>query len=174
MTTDNKRVSAYLPASLCQKFEEFKSQHNLGDSQALVTILSQFLGVTHSVAQSSSDLDKRINQLKIELKSELLSELKSELLLRNKDNSKPLSNILSESQAVKLALSEPKSEPNGNIPSESLSVHPIGTKLNSQSLKEYLNVNLDTKNVTRDITRAAAKLGQQWEVIGNGIWKRVQ
>lgn len=155
MSTNNKRVAAYLPEPLAAKFEAYKAENNLGDSSALIAILSQFLGVTHSVAQSNSDysdiLDKRISQLKYDLKSELLGELKRELLLFRKSPSK--------------------------LPSESLSESPlpiVGAELSSLELKEYLKINSNTKNLRRDVSRAAARLGQRWESLGAQVWHRIQ
>jgi hypothetical protein len=136
MPTENRRVAAYLPPHLVGKFEQFKLENSLGDSQALIFILSQFLEVAHSVGRSSSDLDKRINQLKIELKTELLSEL----LLQNKDNSKPVINILSESKGLKLPPVDQKSESNSNIPSESLKLSSELQPLTGYALDKRLNI----------------------------------
>lgn len=52
MPTKNRRVATYLPKEIDERFAAFKSERGIeGDSQALVTILSEFLGVTQQVAQ---------------------------------------------------------------------------------------------------------------------------
>jgi hypothetical protein len=163
MPTTNKRVAAYLPEALAAKFEAYKVENNLGDSSALIAILSQFLGVTHSVAQSNSDyfdiLDKKISQLKYDLKSELLSELLPELLLFRKSPSK----LPSESPSK--LLGKPLSESPLPI---------VGAELSSLELKEYLKINSSSKNLKRDVSRAAARLGQKWESLGAQVWHRIQ
>lgn len=52
MPTANRRVATYLPPELDDRFKAFITERNLkGDSQALITILSEFLGVSLPVAQ---------------------------------------------------------------------------------------------------------------------------
>jgi hypothetical protein len=52
MPTENRRVAAYLPKELDDRFKAFIAERNLkGESQALVVILSEFLGVSQQVAQ---------------------------------------------------------------------------------------------------------------------------
>ena len=80
MPTAKHRIAAYLPLEVDEKFQAFKQERGVGDSQALILILTEFLEVSQRVSQSSS-LD--IEALKGELLSELdikFSELKSELL----------------------------------------------------------------------------------------------
>jgi len=85
MPTDNPRVAAYVPVAVYDRLKEFKDSRKLkSDSQAIVTILSEFLEVSQVVAyQSSSELGQRVESLEeklIHVKNELLSELQSELL----------------------------------------------------------------------------------------------
>jgi hypothetical protein len=85
MSTDKHRIAAYIPSEVKEKFEAFKLERKVGDSKALVIILTEFLGVSYQVAHPP-DL---LNELKIELLSELkkevaiieqkLGELRSEL-----------------------------------------------------------------------------------------------
>jgi hypothetical protein len=72
MPTSKNRIAAYLPPEIDEKFQAFKQERGVGDSQALIMILTEFLGVSHEVSRDSS-LD--IEALKGELRSELLSEL---------------------------------------------------------------------------------------------------
>jgi hypothetical protein len=74
MPTAKHRIAAYLPSEIDEKFQAFKQERGVGDSQALVLILTEFLGVSYEVRQNSS-LD--IEVLKSELRSDLLSELDS-------------------------------------------------------------------------------------------------
>lgn len=106
MPTKNRRVATYLPKDIDDRFSAFKSNRSIeGDSQALITILSEFLGVAQQVAYSveyqsnfatkdelsrlnlkvahlveqvqSFDrrLDQVVNRATSELKAELLNEL---------------------------------------------------------------------------------------------------
>jgi hypothetical protein len=80
MPTAKHRIAAYLPPEVDEKFQAFKQERRVGDSQALILILTEFLEVSREVAHYSS-LD--IEALKSELLSELntkFSELKGELL----------------------------------------------------------------------------------------------
>lgn len=97
MATKNRRVAAYLPPEVDKAFVDFKIKHGLAteespnqnDSQALVQLLSELLGVAHQVEHSvSRQLDIgmaiQLQDLKAELVSQI-SELSSELLaLRQK------------------------------------------------------------------------------------------
>lgn len=74
MSTAKHRIAAYLPPEVDEKFQAFKQERGIGDSQALILILTEFLGVSREVAYGSS-LD--IEALKSELRSELLGELDS-------------------------------------------------------------------------------------------------
>lgn len=105
MATKNRRVAAYLPLEVDKAFIEFKIERGLAteespnrsDSQALIQLMSEFLGVGHSVAYSSesdvlqrlSGLEKEVAHLKTQvdenqritkgMKDEVISELTSEL-----------------------------------------------------------------------------------------------
>jgi hypothetical protein len=72
MSTKKRRIATYIPTEIEDKFQTFKKEREVGDSQALILILTEFLGVSQKVAFSSESLK--------EIKSELLSELRSELL----------------------------------------------------------------------------------------------
>jgi hypothetical protein len=89
MSTIKHRIAAYLPPDVDEKFQVFKQQRGVGDSQALILILTEFLEVSHGVNHSNS-LD--VKSLKSELLGELLGELdfrfgelKSELLSKSLD-----------------------------------------------------------------------------------------
>jgi hypothetical protein len=88
MPTDKHRIAAYLPSEIDEKFRAFKQERGLGDSQALIQILTEFLGVSQEVSRSSL---LNIEALKGELLSELLSELDTRLgELKSELLSKPL------------------------------------------------------------------------------------
>lgn len=83
MPTDKHRIAAYLPPEVDEKFQVFKKERGVGDSPALILILTEFFGVSREVSRSSS-LD--IDVLKSELLSELdnrFSELRDELLSKS-------------------------------------------------------------------------------------------
>jgi hypothetical protein len=92
MPTDKHRIAAYLPKEVDEKFQVFKKEREVGDSQALILILSEFLGVSQQVTYSIDsplvkqfeELSSLLSELKIELSTKVgenqISELKSELL----------------------------------------------------------------------------------------------
>jgi hypothetical protein len=73
MSTDKHRIAAYIPSEVKEKFEAFKLERKVGDSKALVIILTEFLGVSYQVTHPPDLLN--------ELKNELLSELKKEVAI---------------------------------------------------------------------------------------------
>lgn len=92
MSTKNKRVATYLPSVVYEKLQSFKDGRSIeGDSQALITILSEFLGVSQEVAHPVTHSTEYVtieqfNDLltKIETREQpgSTSELSSELLSR--------------------------------------------------------------------------------------------
>jgi hypothetical protein len=95
MPTAKHRIAAYLPPDVDEKFQAFKEERGLGDSQALILILTEFLEVSHQVAHNNS-LD--VEALKSELLGELdfrFSELRGELL------SKPLKSVKITNESLK-------------------------------------------------------------------------
>jgi hypothetical protein len=106
MPTSKNRIAAYLPPEVDEKFQLFKQERGMGDSQALILILTDFLEVSQEMSQGNS-LD--VEALRCELRGELLSELdfrfselKSELL------SKPLSSVEIARHQSKAVEPEPK------------------------------------------------------------------
>ncbi len=97
MPTDKHRIAAYLPKEVDEKFQVFKKEREVGDSQALIIILSEFLEVSQKVAHYSDSLlaeriealNREVEDLKLDVatglehsKVDLLGELKSELLVK--------------------------------------------------------------------------------------------
>lgn len=91
MATKNRRVAAYLPPEVDKAFVGFKIKHGLAteesphqnDSQALIQLLSEFLGVTHQVDRPVShqldiEMAIQLESMKAELVGQI-SELSSEL-----------------------------------------------------------------------------------------------
>jgi hypothetical protein len=79
MPTVKHRIAAYLSPDIDEKFQAFKEERGIGDSQALILILTEFLEVSHLVSCSNS-LD--VETLRSELLGEIevrFSELRSEL-----------------------------------------------------------------------------------------------
>lgn len=126
MPTDNKRVAAYLPKVIKERFEAFKLDRGIkGDSPALIAILETFFGVTHEVGHSSnppfdeealkdellSELRGELRALAAKIKSELLNELNSESPEPGVDRPK-LRSILSNQGVDQVSL------PENELPSE--------------------------------------------------------
>lgn len=97
MATKNRRVAAYLPPEIDRAFFEFKVRHGLAtedspnqnDSQALIQLLSEFLGVTHKVAhqvtyQLNGDFFAEIVALRSEM-VEQIDRLSSDLQKLNQE-----------------------------------------------------------------------------------------
>jgi hypothetical protein len=114
MPTVKHRIAAYLPLEVDEKFQTFKQERGVGDSQALILILTEFLGVSHKVSQNSSlDVDVLKGELRSELLSELdfrFNELKGELL------SEPLSSVAIDRPGLKTVELEAKSTAGAVVP----------------------------------------------------------
>jgi hypothetical protein len=79
MPTAKHRIAAYLPPDVDKKFQAFKKERGIGDSQALILILTEFLEVSQNVSCNDS---LNIETLRSELLGEVevrFSELRSEL-----------------------------------------------------------------------------------------------
>jgi gas vesicle protein len=98
MSTKKRRVATYIPSEIEDKFQAFRQEKGVGDSQALILILTEFLGVSQIVAYSGDSLEK--------IKSELLSELRGELSREIEE----LENRLGE-KIGKLKSESPETEP---------------------------------------------------------------
>lgn len=87
MATNNTRVAAYLPQDITDALNVFKLERGLidadtkdekglraNDSQALITILAEFLGVSQEVTHPKSlDLLKRIEEIEQKIEAHLVS-----------------------------------------------------------------------------------------------------
>lgn len=87
MVTQNTRVAAYLPQDITDALNAFKLERGLidagtedekglraNDSQALITILAEFFGVSQEVAHPKSlDLVKRIEALEQKIEAHLVT-----------------------------------------------------------------------------------------------------
>jgi hypothetical protein len=99
MSIAKHRIAAYLPSDIDEKFQAFKKGRGIGDSQALILILTEFLGASHQVSCSNS-LD--IESLKSELLSELLRELDFRFgELKSELSSKSLMSIETTNESLK-------------------------------------------------------------------------
>jgi hypothetical protein len=134
MPTANRRVAAYLPKEIDDRFSAFKSDRGIeGDSQALITILSEFLGVsqkvTHSVDYLSSfatkdeltelnlkvahlveqvqNFDQRLDQVVSKAASELKDELLGELPKQKSEASPGQLDLLNENRTYQESESSP-------------------------------------------------------------------
>lgn len=74
MPTDKRRIAAYLPEEIDKAFQQYKEERGIsGDSQAIVTILAEHLGVAQG--DYRSELPRPSDEFKSELLSELIGEL---------------------------------------------------------------------------------------------------
>lgn len=98
MPTENRRIATYLPKEIDEKFKAFQLERGVkGDSQALLAVLSEFLGVAESVPSLAitqyEEISQQLTELRTEfaaLESELFSRLRSELLAEVSKISVPL------------------------------------------------------------------------------------
>lgn len=89
MTTDNKRVAAYLPQDLYEYLEKFKNEHDLSESKAITSILAAHFGVAYEVSQQVVHQFVTVKQFKeLEAKVAQLSSLLSEPSNRETSSSK--------------------------------------------------------------------------------------
>lgn len=86
MSTNKERIAAYLPDDVATAFRGFKVEYGLGDSQALIRILTEYFEVSQQVTHSGdSELLQRIEALESHFSSlsqefESVRQFKSELL----------------------------------------------------------------------------------------------
>jgi len=162
MATDNRRVAAYLPSEIDDRFKAFKIERGLAtedepnsnDSKALIQILSEYFGVSqsaHSVAhyvtiEQFNDLstkveklygllqqsDDRIEEIASGIKSELLSELKDNLPISTRPGQLSILQPEQEKESVQNKVSQ------SSLPSElleGLSAVKLGKRLGSDRKK---------------------------------------
>jgi hypothetical protein len=103
MSTKKRRIATYIPTEIEDKFQAFKQEREVGDSQALILILTEFLGVSQEVTYSNESLEK--------IKSELLSELKSELVKEAEKLETELNKKIGELKSELLSKPLPKAKP---------------------------------------------------------------
>jgi hypothetical protein len=86
MPTQNRRVATYLPSYIDEPFKAFKSLRDIkGDSEALIAILSEYLGVAQEEAHRLGHqlvTIKQFEELTLELESlrELIARTRMDLL----------------------------------------------------------------------------------------------
>jgi hypothetical protein len=79
MPTENRRIATYLPRHIDERLEAFKSERSIkGDSQALITILSEFFQVSREVTHQGISDTQLQHHIEL-LRGELLNELESKL-----------------------------------------------------------------------------------------------
>jgi hypothetical protein len=171
MPTKNRRVATYLPDWLIQAFDNFKSERKIGDSQALITILSDFFQVGQSVAQPvthSSSLDNLVTQEQFQElvtrfdelskrfnSGELLGELKDELLRDNEALSRRIINLESRLADVCSSVTTIEQEYKSELPSEpeSESTRALSNQLSLlvDTIQEQLEVKSDEVGVDSEL-----------------------
>jgi hypothetical protein len=141
MPTENRRIATYLPKGVDEKFQVFKLERGIkGDSHALLTVLSEFLGVSESIAPPMTaqyeELSQQFNGLQSELtalESRLFNRLKSELLVEL-------------SRSSLLVISDPVIEiSQSGVREAEFQVHEL-TYLTGRDLSLRLNIRSDAAN----------------------------
>jgi hypothetical protein len=100
MPTENRRIATYFPKGVDEKFTAFKIDRGIrGDSQALLTIVSEFLGVNQEVAHSSSpdflDRFKSLEKIVFQIQQELEQLRSLPRLLDDKEFEEPTEQAIS-------------------------------------------------------------------------------
>lgn len=70
MTTDNKKISAYVPDVIYDRFIQFKDERNISMSQAAIEIFAAYFGINLNPtisSESTSELQSRVSALEKEL-----------------------------------------------------------------------------------------------------------
>jgi len=70
MTTDNKKISAYVPDLIYDRFIQFKDERNISMSQAAIEIFAAYFGINLNPTisgESTSELQSRVSMLEKEL-----------------------------------------------------------------------------------------------------------
>lgn len=70
MTTDNKKISAYVPDVIYDRFIQFKDERNISMSQAAIEIFAAYFGINLNPTisgESTSELQSRVSMLEKEL-----------------------------------------------------------------------------------------------------------
>jgi len=134
MPTAKHRIAAYLPSEIDEKFQAFKQERGVGDSQALILILNEFLEVSHQVIHGSS--------LSFEaLKSELLSELSSELNIKFSELKGELLSSLLKTEVV----GEASVVENSDLLSELLVSRELAERLTTSQKEGFTNAQLSER-----------------------------
>jgi hypothetical protein len=195
MPTQNRRIATYLPKEIDEKFKAFKLDRGItGDSQALLAVLSEFLGVTEVVVPSMSiqyeELSQQLSDFRAELtclESKLFSRLKSELLAEI--NSEILDSSVDRLRAEGLSVSVPGQlnllaielpDPALSVKSD-LSRILTGEELakrlqvpNSRSLRDQISRHKDDASYFSRWSSKKDPEGIPWERSGKGLYRPIQ
>jgi hypothetical protein len=141
MPTDKHRIAAYVPQSVYVRFEAFKQERLLNDSQAINAILAEFLAVNPDDAQREpltidklrSELFDALDNAVMDIRRDLFGELKSKSLPKSLSESVSSLPIESLSESTSEPLIKPDAMPSGEPSSESVSSLPIESLSESTS-----------------------------------------
>lgn len=168
MPTENRRVATYLPKDVDERLEVFKTERGIkGDSQALIVILREFLGIDQPVSQvvahssrfatleNFEDLASQVSVLfeKVELLSRTLVSGLSEL------QQKPLGESLAEPVSEHIEVEEsfrtdlPFSTVNQKDSEASSTATSGAIAISGTELAKRLNIGQSTISTRKKITR---------------------
>ena len=104
MATKNRRVATYLPPHIDEQFKAFQSERDLkNESQAILIIISEYLGVAHSVASNESyqEIQERLQRVEEKLQRCVDSELLGSSLEGLKNHIQQLESQIEELSFIK-------------------------------------------------------------------------
>ena len=167
MATKNRRVATYLPPDVDEKFKEYKEQKSIdGDSEALINILRDYLGVTHQDTEVSylllPNLLKRVESLETstfvtqdqlnDFKDDVRKDIALTISVQPHSREKPSTrgkrdselNSHSESSPLQLGLVEKSEDKGSELPDSS----PSG--IQGKDLSKHLGVNPSTISANKN------------------------
>jgi hypothetical protein len=133
MTTDNKKISAYVPDVVYDRFIQFQEEHKLSMSKAAIEIFADYFGINLNPTISNESTDKLLSRVDT-LEEELLG-LKTYLTLLSErvdlmqSTNEPLITEPLEVSVAKDISSEPDSSLQTELPKEDIIEQPIDVNI---------------------------------------------
>jgi hypothetical protein len=153
MSTDNKKISAYVPDVIYDRFVQFKDERDISMSQAAIEIFAAYFGINLNPTisnESTGELLGRVDTLEKELLGlKIHFKLLSERVDLMQSTSEPLITEPVEASIDKDINSEPDSSLQDELPKEDITEQPIDadiidepdSSLDSELLNETQDVN---------------------------------
>lgn len=133
MPTDNKKISAYVPDVVYDRFKQFQEEHKLSMSQAAIEIFAAYFGINLNPTVSNESTGEL--QRRVEILEKVLADLQESHYVLSK----------------KVDLMQSTSEPLTSEPVEVPVDKDIGSKLNSGLQNEPLQKNIIEQPIYTDV-----------------------